>query len=83
MTLFTCIEVLSKAFHAVKAVQFWNVVKLQVHKIPSKQGLVKGKTYFVIEKNGETEGCGKLSTPKTYFGGIQFSVRKVSESFEP
>lgn len=45
--------------------------------------LVKDRTYFVIEKNGEIAGCGGWSKRKTLFGGNQFSGREEAIYLDP
>ncbi|WP_058535726.1 GNAT family N-acetyltransferase [Legionella saoudiensis] len=45
--------------------------------------LLNDKTYFVIEKNGETAGCGGWSRRKTLFGGNQFSAREEPVYLDP
>ena len=45
--------------------------------------LVKDRTYFVIEKNGEIAGCGGWSKRKTLFGGNQFLGRKEATYLDP
>ncbi len=45
--------------------------------------LVRDKTYFVIEKDGEIAGCGGWSRRKTLFGGNQFSEREKATYLDP
>lgn len=43
--------------------------------------LVKDKTYFVIEKDGEIAGCGGWSKRKKLLGGNQFSGQEEASSY--
>lgn len=45
--------------------------------------LVRDKTYFVIEKDGEIAGCGGWSKRKTLFGGNQFLGREEAVYLNP
>ena len=45
--------------------------------------LLKDKTYFVIEKDGELAGCGGWSRRKTLFGGNQFTGREEDLYLDP